>query len=64
MGWLRSLSDVSTIRVAACQINTVVGDLEGNAERVVEALDRVADVNLAASEHPGVGATAPVGVHR
>ena len=44
MGWLRSLSDVSTIRVAACQINTVVGDLEGNAERVVEALDRVADV--------------------
>jgi len=34
---------VSTIRVAACQINTVVGDLEGNAERVVESLARAAD---------------------
>ena len=35
---MRSLSDVSTIRVAACQINTVVGDLEGNAERVAAML--------------------------
>ncbi len=28
------------VRVAACQINTVVGDLEGNAERVLAALAR------------------------
>jgi NAD+ synthase (glutamine-hydrolysing) len=28
------------VRVAACQINTVVGDLEGNAERILAALDR------------------------
>ena len=26
------------VRVAACQINTVVGDLEGNARRIAEAL--------------------------
>ncbi len=42
MGPLRSLSVVSTIRVAACQINTVVGDLEGNAGRVLEALEQAA----------------------
>ena len=29
------------IRVAACQIDTVVGDLEGNVERVLEALREV-----------------------
>lgn len=28
------------IRVAACQLNTVVGDLDGNVGRVLEALDR------------------------
>jgi len=28
------------VRVAACQINTVVGDLDGNAERVLTALAR------------------------
>ena len=27
------------LRVAACQINTVVGDLTGNTERILEALD-------------------------
>ena len=27
------------VRVAACQINTVVGDLDGNARRIAEALD-------------------------
>ena len=26
------------VRVAACQINTVVGDLEGNAGRILDAL--------------------------
>src|SRR5437588_1380497 len=28
------------IRVAACQIDTVVGDLEGNVERILAALER------------------------
>jgi len=40
---LRSLSAVSTIRVAACQINTVVGDLDGNAALVLDALRRATD---------------------
>jgi len=29
---------MAQVRVAACQINTVVGDLEGNAERILDAL--------------------------
>ena len=29
---------MSSIRIAACQINTVVGDLAGNVDRVLEAL--------------------------
>jgi NAD+ synthase (glutamine-hydrolysing) len=31
---------VPRLRVAACQIETVVGDLEGNVDRVLRALDR------------------------
>ncbi len=31
---------MARVRVAACQINTVVGDLDGNAERVLAALAR------------------------
>jgi NAD+ synthase (glutamine-hydrolysing) len=30
---------MARVRVAACQINTVVGDLEGNARRILHALD-------------------------
>src|SRR5664280_2227472 len=30
---------MARVRVAACQINTVVGDLEGNARRILGALD-------------------------
>jgi NAD+ synthase (glutamine-hydrolysing) len=30
---------MARLRVAACQINTVVGDLEGNARRILDALD-------------------------
>jgi NAD+ synthase (glutamine-hydrolysing) len=41
---------VARIRLAACQINTFVGDLEGNASRVLAALERAeaagADVAL------------------
>ena len=29
---------MARLRVAACQINTVVGDLDGNAERILAAL--------------------------
>ncbi len=38
------------LRIAACQINTVVGDLQGNARRILDALDQAeaagADVAL------------------
>ena len=41
---------MARIRIAACQLNTVVGDLDGNARRIVEALERAdlagADVAL------------------
>src|SRR5205823_4316162 len=33
-----SLASVARIRIAACQINTFVGDLDGNANRIVDAL--------------------------
>ena len=31
---------MARLRIAACQINTVVGDLDGNVGRVLSALDR------------------------
>src|SRR5262249_56132877 len=31
---------VARIRIAACQINTFVGDLDGNANRIIEALQQ------------------------
>jgi NAD+ synthase (glutamine-hydrolysing) len=31
---------VARLRIAACQINTIVGDLDGNAERVLAALEQ------------------------
>ncbi|MDQ1375408.1 MAG: hypothetical protein QOJ09_2746, partial [Actinomycetota bacterium] len=41
---------MAKVRIAACQINTVVGDLDGNVTRVLEGLDRAeaagADVAL------------------
>ena len=41
---------VTRLRVALCQINTVVGDLDGNVERVIHALEQAeaADADLAA----------------
>src|SRR5688572_12930874 len=36
---------MARIRIAACQLNTVVGDLEGNAERVISALRTAADAD-------------------
>ncbi|HEY1990656.1 MAG TPA: NAD+ synthase [Acidimicrobiales bacterium] len=40
---------MTRLRLATCQINTVVGDLEGNAERVLAALDtaEASDADLA-----------------
>jgi NAD+ synthase (glutamine-hydrolysing) len=35
---LRTLDTVSRLRVALCQLNTVVGDLAGNTERIVNAI--------------------------
>jgi len=35
---------VAEIRVVLCQINTVVGDLAGNAERIVNAIVRAEDI--------------------
>src|SRR3954470_10143568 len=35
---LTSLAAVARIRIAACQINTFVGDLDGNANRIIEAV--------------------------
>ncbi len=34
---------MATVRVAACQLNTVVGDLDGNVERILGALRRAED---------------------
>jgi predicted amidohydrolase len=31
---------VTGLRVALCQLNTVVGDLDGNVERIVAALEQ------------------------
>src|SRR5262249_15131704 len=40
-GWLLgTLRNMPRVRVALCQINTVVGDLEGNAAKVLDAYER------------------------
>ncbi|HBL09494.1 MAG TPA: NAD+ synthase, partial [Acidimicrobiaceae bacterium] len=38
---------MSRVRVAMVQTNSVVGDLEGNVERIRRVLDEVADCDLA-----------------
>jgi NAD+ synthase (glutamine-hydrolysing) len=56
---------VTRLRVAAAQINTVVGDLVGNAERVLEAYEQAAGdrcdlvvfPELTATGYPPFGAT-------
>ncbi|MEZ5262514.1 MAG: NAD+ synthase [Acidimicrobiales bacterium] len=48
---------MSTIRVAACQINTVVGDLDGNAERVLEALRRAEEAGCDVAVFPELSLT-------
>ena len=34
---------VESLRVALAQINTTVGDLEGNADKIIEAAGRAAE---------------------
>src|SRR5206468_3062997 len=45
----RSLAGVARIRIAPCQVNSVVGDLDGNVDCVVAALDQAeaADADIA-----------------
>ncbi len=43
---------MSSIRLAACQINTVVGDLQGNAERVLAALKRAEEAGAELAVFP------------
>src|SRR5947209_4317915 len=44
-----SLRPVARLRIAACQLDTVVGDLDGNVDRMLRALDRAesADCDVA-----------------
>jgi NAD+ synthase (glutamine-hydrolysing) len=48
---------MARIRVAACQINTVVGDLDGNADRVLAALERAEAANADMAIFPELALT-------
>jgi NAD+ synthase (glutamine-hydrolysing) len=48
---------VPRIRVAACQLNVVVGDLDGNARRIVEALRRAEDAGADVAVFPELAIT-------
>src|SRR3712207_3782888 len=43
---------MARLRIPACQINTVVGDLEGNVERVLAALDEAEDAGCDIAAFP------------
>ncbi|HUS62201.1 MAG TPA: NAD+ synthase [Acidimicrobiales bacterium] len=45
------------VRVAACQINTTVGDLEGNASRILEALGQAEDAGADVAVFPELAIT-------
>lgn len=45
------------LRIAACQINTVVGDLEGNAQRILEALEQAEDAGADVAVFPELAVT-------
>ena len=49
-----SLRPVARLRIAACQLDTVVGDLDGNVDRMLRAL----------GEYVIVGPTANIAFHR
>lgn len=46
-----------TVRVAACQLNTTVGDLEGNAGRVLAALGRAEEAGAQVAVFPELALT-------
>src|SRR5437879_12497700 len=48
---------MARIRVAACQLNTVVADLDGNADRVVAALERAEAANADMAIFPELALT-------
>ncbi len=48
---------MARLRVAACQVNTVVGDLEGNATRVLDALERAEDAGADLAVFPELAIT-------
>ncbi len=48
---------VPTVRVAACQLNTTVGDLAGNAARVLSALARAEDAGADVAVFPELALT-------
>ena len=45
------------LRVAACQINNVVGDLDGNVEVILAALDRAAAAGCDVAVFPELAIT-------
>ena len=48
---------MARVRVAACQINTVVGDLDGNVERVLSALERAEEAGADLAVFPELAIT-------
>jgi NAD+ synthase (glutamine-hydrolysing) len=48
---------VPRIRVASCQINTVVGDLDGNVERILAALDQAEEAGCDVAVFPELAIT-------
>jgi NAD+ synthase (glutamine-hydrolysing) len=48
---------MARLRVAACQLNTVVGDLDGNATRVLDALERAEDAGADLAVFPELAIT-------
>ena len=48
---------MQVLRVAACQINTVVGDLDGNVERILAALGRAEDIGCDVAVFPELAVT-------
>jgi NAD+ synthase (glutamine-hydrolysing) len=48
---------MARLRVAACQVNTVVGDLDGNATRILDALERAEDAGADLAVFPELAVT-------
>jgi NAD+ synthase (glutamine-hydrolysing) len=48
---------MARLRIAACQLNTVVGDLEGNVDRILDALDQAEDAGADVAVFPELAIT-------